>query len=305
MSDKSKLISIIVVAVTFITLMYFFDSHKGMFFWERSMTKDSVKHVNVGDIKVGYREYGSGYPLIMIIGFASSMNLWEQSFIDQLAKHFRVIIFDNRGMNQTSSGTKDVTIKQFAKDTAGFLSALGIEKANLLGWSMGSMVAQETFFLNSKVVNKLVLISSECNTKMFPTSQEVVNKLMDHSGTQEERGQRSISLLFPEKWINSNSDRIKSIFYRRNLSATDKAIIFKQQKAIEQWPGTCDKLSQINCPVLLITGDKDVIVSPQNSKYMAKNIKNSKLLEVGGAGHGVVFQDRDKVEKSIINFLNN
>ena len=100
------------------------------------------KSIKVGDMKVGYKEFGKGDPLVMIMGYGSTMNFWEQSLIVDLAKNFRVIIFDNRGINATSVGTKELTLDQFASDTAGLLDALNIKKANILGWSMGSLIAQ-------------------------------------------------------------------------------------------------------------------------------------------------------------------
>jgi pimeloyl-ACP methyl ester carboxylesterase len=99
--------------------------------------------VRVEDINMSYRIYGDGYPLLLIMGYGGTMNLWEERFLRSLSKKYKVIVFDNRGMGETSSGHKDFTIEQFAEDTYELMDALMIERAHVLGWSMGASIAQE------------------------------------------------------------------------------------------------------------------------------------------------------------------
>ena len=97
---------------------------------------DNTKRVD--DITMAYWTYGAGYPLVMIMGFSGTMDMWDPTVITELSARYQVIVFDNRGMGKTTAGTREFTIEQFADDTAGLMSALGLEQAHVLGWSMGT-----------------------------------------------------------------------------------------------------------------------------------------------------------------------
>ena len=89
--------------------------------------------VRVEDINMSYRILGDGYPLLLIMGYGGTMNLWEERLLRALAKKYKVIIFDNRGIGETSTGHKAFTIEQFAEDSYELMVALKIEKAHVLG----------------------------------------------------------------------------------------------------------------------------------------------------------------------------
>ena len=145
----------------------------------------------------------------MIMGYGSTMKLWEPGLIRALSSHFKVIVFDNRGMGNTEAGQRPFTIEQFADDTAGLMDALGIRQAHVLGWSMGAMIAEEVVLRHPGKVNKLVLYAAHCNASLFPPSPEVIQKLTDPSGTPQEQGMRFISLLFPPDWLQSHGGAYK------------------------------------------------------------------------------------------------
>ncbi|KYC52740.1 MAG: short chain dehydrogenase [Candidatus Methanofastidiosum methylothiophilum] len=256
----------------------------------------------VGDINISYRTYGEGYPLVMIMGYGSTMEMWEDQLINSFSKDYKVIIFDNRGIGETSDGNKDFTIEQFAEDTNGLMNVLGIEKAHILGWSMGSYIAQELTLRHPEKVNKLVIYASVCSPEMFPPSPEVLSTLEDPSGTPEEQGSRWISVIFPSDWIINNGERIKEIFYRP-LGNIKPENIGKQAIAIGKWEGTCSRISSINNKTLVIAGNEDVLVPPVNSEYLASKIPNSKLILVDGAGHALMFQYPDKFIREVTEFL--
>jgi len=256
----------------------------------------------VGDINISYRTYGEGYPLIMIMGYGSTMEMWEDQLINSFSKEYKVIIFDNRGIGETSEGQKEFTIEQFAEDTYGLMDSLKIEKAHVLGWSMGSYIAQELALKHPEKIDKLVLYASVCSPEMFPPSPEVLSTLEDNSGTPEEQGARWISVIFPSEWIKNNDERIKEIFYRP-LGNIKPENIGKQAMAIGKWEGTCSRISSINNKTLVIAGKEDMLVPPANSEYVASKISNSKLVLVDGAGHGLMFQYPDKFTQEVTEFL--
>ncbi len=126
-----------------------------------------------------------------------------------------VIIFDNRGVGNSTKGTEPFSMVQFCEDTAGLMDALDIQQAHVLAWSMGSLIAQELNPRHPSRVNKLILYSTYCHEGMFPPSPEIIQQLTDMTGTPEERGMRFISTLFPGIWLQNNGQRIGEIFFHQ------------------------------------------------------------------------------------------
>jgi len=249
----------------------------------------------VGDINMEYRTLGKGYPLIMITGFSGTMDLWASDALDILFSHYKVIIFDNRGMGGTTAGSRKFTIEQFADDTAGLMEALGIDRAYVLGWSMGTEIAQELTLRHPEKVARLILHAADCSMKACPPSPDVLKKMNDTSGTPEEQSKRLISLLFPQNWIKSHmGDRMRD---------SSPENIERQGIAMDSWKGSCDRLSQIKCPTLLITGTDDILTPPQNSYMMVDKIPGAKLVTLENGGHGVMYQYPEKFCDAVIDFL--
>jgi len=263
---------------------------------------DASRLVQVGDIKMGYRTYGNGYPLVMIMGSGSTMKLWEPGLIRTLSSSFKLIVFDNRGVGNTEVGQRPFTIEQFADDTAGLMDALDIQQAHVLGWSMGALIAEEVALRHPDKVNHLVLYAAHCKADLFPPTPEVMQKLMDRSGTPAEQGMRFISLLFAPDWPQSHRGRLKEIFFRP-LGKTPVKTVAKQAMAIGTWKGCCDRLDQITNPTLVIAGADDVLVPSQNAPYLADKIPNAQLVLFENSGHGLMFQYPDKFSGKVIEFL--
>ncbi|MBW2595807.1 MAG: alpha/beta hydrolase [Deltaproteobacteria bacterium] len=255
-----------------------------------------------GDINMEYRTLGKGYPLIMITGFSGTMDLWASDALDILSSHYKVIIFDNRGMGGTSAGNRKFTIEQFADDTAGLMEALGIDRAHVLGWSMGTEIAQELTLRHPEKVTRLVLYAADCSMKACPPAPDILKKMSDTSGTPEEQGKRLIGLLFPQSWIKNHVDDIKKLFSGQMRDSSPENIE-RQGIAMDSWKGSCDRLSQIKCPTLLITGTDDILTPPQNSYMMVDKIPGAKLVTLENGGHGVMYQYPEKFCDAIIDFL--
>src|SRR6202161_1895747 len=97
--------------------------------------KAEVKTIDGGDVKIAYYIRGQGKPLFMINGFISSMSLWDPALLDELAKSYQLILFDNRGVGLSTDTKEDhTTISQMADDAAGLIKNLGYEKVNILAW---------------------------------------------------------------------------------------------------------------------------------------------------------------------------
>jgi pimeloyl-ACP methyl ester carboxylesterase len=264
--------------------------------------EDKDLSIQVGDIKMAYRIYGSGYPLVMVMGYGSTMKLWEPDLIRRLSSSFQVILFDHRGIGNTETGRRPFTLEQFADDTAGLLEALGIKQAHMLGWSMGGLITEEVALRHPSRVNKLVLYAAHCHPGLFPPSPEVIKKLTDTSGTPAEQGMRFISLLFPPAWLQSHGERVKEIFYRP-MGNIPIETMGQQSMAIGAWKGCCDRLGAITNPTLVLAGNEDLLVPPQNASYLAEKIPKARLVLYENTGHGLMFQDPERFGRQVIEFL--
>lgn len=269
---------------------------------KKSFIKRGVVMVRVEDINMSYRILGDGYPLLLIMGYGGTMNLWEERLLRALAKKYKVIIFDNRGIGETSTGHKAFTIEQFAEDSYELMVALKIEKAHVLGWSMGASIAQELALRHPEIVNKLVLYASLCHPEIFPPEPKVLSKLENTLGIPSDKAYEWLRLIFPLAWIKNNQDRIREIF-QRSLGNVNPDSLLKQAEAINKWEGSCNRLPFLQHETLVIDGKDDLILPSENAEYLASKLPNSKLILIAEAGHGLMFQNPDKFNLIINLFL--
>jgi pimeloyl-ACP methyl ester carboxylesterase len=114
-----------------------------------------IAHTRLG--AVAYRAAGSGPPLVLITGYSATMESWDRSFVDALAQRYHVVIFDNAGVGQTQALPGPLSIDAMANQTSALIATLGLRQPNVLGWSMGSMIAQALAVLHPDQVRRLVL----------------------------------------------------------------------------------------------------------------------------------------------------
>ncbi len=261
-----------------------------------------AKSVPVGDINIAYKILGQGDPIVLIMGYSSTMDMWDPRFLDNLSSKYKVVIFDNRGMGNTTAPPGDFSIAQFANDTAGLMTALGIERSHVLGWSMGSFVAQELAIRYPERVNKIILYAGDCGGKeaVMPSPQ-VLNDLSNTSGSPEESGMRLFNLLFPKDWLSKQPAFYKWFPLPKERSPPEN--MQRQAQAIATWPGTYDRLGSIESPALLVTGREDVIVPPENAFILAQRINVSWLVQFEGAGHGLMYQYPDRLARIVEDFI--
>ena len=263
--------------------------------------ENDVQEVTVNDIQVSYRVYGDGYPLIMITGLTATMDIWDPTVINELSENYKVIIFDNRGMGLTTTGTANFTIQQFADDTAALMVALDIQKAHIFGWSMGTNVALKLILSHPEMVNKLVLYAGDCGgPEVIEPSAEVQNKMLSGDPGQV------FSTLFPEDWLAANIDYITDLFSSISTESSTEESLQKQLAAWQAWneSGVCSQLQGITNEVLLLTGDKDVCTPTANSTMLEGLIPDSLLVQLSDGGHGIQYQYPTDFSEAVLSFLN-
>ena len=177
---------------------------------------------------------------------------------------------------------------------------------------MGSSVAQELALLHPEKVNKLILYGASCDGKegalpspqILKLGQKVLFNPEFLSGILRNPTNQTVEflpLLIPQKWITENPDFFtKFVTFIRTLKEIDPpTTIARQVQAIGSWTGVCDQLPKISNPTLVITGTDDVLVPPANSLIIVQKIPGSWLVQIKGAGHGLVFQYPEQFTKIV------
>lgn len=264
-------------------------------------TSEDVKKAGVNGITLAYQEIGHGYPLLMINGFASTMDTWNPPVLDELAKTFRVIIFDNRGTGYSTASEEPFSIPLFARDTVALMDTLGIARAHVLGLSMGASIAQELVLAHPERVDRLILVAGTCGGENgIPVPRAVWEKLLDKSGGIMDIVNRMFSVLFPEAWLASHDPFRHCPDVHETTSEENAA---RQAEAFFSWPGSWERLPGIRSPALVITGTDDIIILSENSRILANRIPNARFAEVPGAGHGLQYQFPGELSCMVLEFL--
>jgi pimeloyl-ACP methyl ester carboxylesterase len=261
-----------------------------------------TKTVRVGDIDIAYKIFGKGEPLLLIPGFAMTMDIWDPVTLYKLSSNHTIIIFDNRGLGKTTVGTKTWSIEQSANDTAGLIDTLGIKKpVDILGTSWGGYVAQELTLMHPQKINKLILYGTDCGGNATILSPQISPEV----GRGIESGNATIdtfvSILFPEEWINENAAYVQEVFSA--ATPVPEENIQHQAQTTYNWQGACDRLSSITKPTLVVTGTDDIVRPPANSIMLAEKIPGAWLVQIRGGGHGIMWQVPNEFSAIVQTFL--
>ena len=297
-----KVFSILVAILSLIAASILGGCAQNTSLSQAAIAEIESKTVPVGDIDVGYKMFGEGEPIILITGYGATMDLWCPEMLAGLAAHYKVIIFDNRGMGKTTASDKEFTIELFAEDTAGLMNTLNINHAHVAGGSMGSYIAQELALKYPEMVDKLILYAADCGGQeaIYP-DPEVMAVLTGVSDTNGNREEQLFKTLFPQKWLEDHPN--PSTYFPIPTETSPAENIKCQYEAWEKWSGTYSRLPKITQPTLIITGTDDVLAPPENAFVIAKRIPGSWVIQLEGGGHGVMYQYPERFSQILLTFL--
>ena len=242
----------------------------------------------VGERTLAYRRVGTGPPVVVLNGFAATKDDWDPTFVAALAGRHELVLLDNRGMGESSDDGMSFTIADLAADVAGLVDALGLSPPAVLGWSMGGFVAQALALSDPAKVAKLVLLSTSGGGELgILADEEVRERLRDVSGTPREQASRLIALLFPpERAAAVDAEFGEIVAAARAALSAD--LVDRQWDAMEAWNQreTASDVERISCPVLVATGEDDVVIPPPNARALASAIPGAWLARFPHSGHG-------------------
>jgi pimeloyl-ACP methyl ester carboxylesterase len=251
---------------------------------------------------VAYRAVGSGPPLLLITGYAGTMEDWDRRFVDTLAQHYHVVIFDNAGVGRTRALPGPLTIDAMASQTSALITALGIKQPDVLGWSMGSMIAQALAVLHPSQVHRLILCASyPGNGTTVRPPQTAVSALT--SSNQ----QAALDALFPASQTAAQRTFVAAISAYPSSPAAPVGTVTAQGRAIDAWWAGHDPAGRqaavISAPTLIADGTADPLDPLANSHALASLIPRANLTLYPDAGHAFLFQDQTAFISLIESFL--
>jgi pimeloyl-ACP methyl ester carboxylesterase len=281
-----------------------------------------AKKVHVGDIDIAYKMLGKGDPILLFNGASDGMDAWDPSFPRILSSNHTVIAFDSRGIGNTTAGSKPYTYQQLANDSAGLLDALKIPKADVLGYSLGSYIAEQLAIMYPDKVNSLVLVGSSCGGKdhtpkppeFIKLQSDIVNKSLNNVSISQEEIKSLVVASLGSGWIKLHPESVDipaNITTLQQLKpglppeiANNQNNVGKHWEDNPNWTGACDELAKTARPTLVITGRDDNNYQPHvNSLKIVEKIPGAWLVQIKDAGHAVMDQYPEEIGKIVNTFL--
>lgn len=242
--------------------------------------------------------------LLLVAGLGFGVWSWYRQ-ISAFAREFVTIAFDNRGAGQSDKPDVEYTIKMMAEDAAELLRALKIERAHVLGHSMGGYIAQELALSYPDLVAGLVLVSTSFGGKnavlmSAETAAQMRSEL--EADDPEVALRRGLSLRFSDRFIAEHPDLINEFIALRRAHLPPRAAWLRQFAACLTFE-TESRLPSLHVPTLILTGDDDPIVPAENSRRLAARIPGSRLRVLEGARHLVFIERAEEFNHLVIEFL--
>jgi pimeloyl-ACP methyl ester carboxylesterase len=256
-----------------------------------------------GDVRLAYEERGSGEPLLLIHGLGYDRHGWGP-LPDLLAKDFRVVLVDNRGVGESDAPEGPYTVAQLAEDAIAVLDAAGIERAHLFGVSLGGYIALELAISHPERLNKLVLASTAPGgPRSHPMPQRGLEAFGRFPTLEREAGLR----LMVE---NSLGDRA----VREVPELTDEVYAYRLTNAptIAGWQAQAyagatfdafDRIAEIDLPTLILQGTGDNVVDPRNADLLAERISGARVEFFPDRGHLLVWEEGAAIADTVKEFL--
>ena len=247
-------------------------------------------HTSLG--AVSYRVVGTGPPLVLIMGYGWTMDDWDPLLVHALAHHNRVVMFDNSGTGQTQQLPPPYSIDAMANQTSALMDTLHLGRADVLGWSMGGMIAQALAVLHPAQVRRLILCATNPGN-----GQAVVPSATARQDSSD----------FPANQAAASNAFKAAIAEYPPAPAVSLATKGVQGFAISDWWTGNDpaghEVAKISAPTLIADGTDDQLAPAANDRILARLIPGARLVLYPDSGHAFLFQDWTRFASLVDSFL--
>ena len=258
----------------------------------------------VNGIRIAYRVQGAGPPLVLVMGYRLSSVAWPPAFVEALARWFTVITLDNRGTGLSDKPVHGYAIANLAGDIQGLLDELEIPSVHLLGYSMGGAIAQEFVRQFPERVQSLILCATMCGgTRATYAKPSVTRVMREIDGLSPEQIARRIwKVTYAPDYLHRHQALAEDQTRREIALPTPLHSADLQFQAFAEFDGS-KALAKITCPTLVLTGDLDELIPPQNSAMVASLIPSARLAIIPGGGHRVLWESTEECIDLISGFI--
>ncbi len=262
--------------------------------------------VKAGSINLNYDTFGTGEPLLLIMGFGMPGIAWMP--VLPMLSGFKCIYFDNRGTGMSDKPEGPYTIPEMAEDANNLLVALGIESAKVYSISMGGMIAQELALRHPERVSRMVLgCTAAGGPEAVPPAEETVMSLLGAFKMLVTDADLAIDTLLPilhtPDFVAAHPEvKQMMLFGMAAIPPTPPEVAESTLEGIREFD-TYDRLPQIKCPVLIMHGEQDTLILPANAEILKRRIPHAELQMIPNAGHNFWAEDPMRVHQRIAEFL--
>jgi 3-oxoadipate enol-lactonase len=261
-----------------------------------------MEHAHINGINIAHELGGAGTPMVMIHGAQGDQTMFA-GLAATFRPRFKVLTFDQRGSGLSDKPDMPYSVAMLADDTAALMDHLGFADAHIIGVSMGGMVAQEFALRHARKVRSLVL---GCTTPGGPKSIRASGLATSAYSTREmsaeERGRALAEAAFTKGYIARHPELISAMIELRRQRPIDPVGFARRMEALQTFD-TYDRLPQISCPTLVITGKDDALIPRENSRLIASRIPGARLKIIEPAGHCFWLEQPEESREAIEHFL--
>jgi pimeloyl-ACP methyl ester carboxylesterase len=265
-----------------------------------------TQFLDVNGVSLGFRRIGPslGVPLVMLQRFRGNMDDWDPLVVDGLAYERPVVLFDGRGLGR-SGGTTPSDVDAMAKDAAALIDAIDEQHVDLLGFSLGGMVAQQILVERPELIRTAILVGTGPRGSVGVFSPEV-----EQAASKIPADAQSLLSLFFEPSESSQSAGRRHL--ERLMARTDReppaseAAVRAHVAALHAWsqqPTLPDGLAKVRQPVLVVSGSHDRMIPTMNSYNLSQQLANGELIVYPDSGHGSLFQYPERFTRDVARFV--
>jgi pimeloyl-ACP methyl ester carboxylesterase len=261
-------------------------------------------------IEYAYRDLGAGdVPLVLLQHFRGNLDNWDPALVDALAADRRVITFDNVGVGATTGSTPS-TIEAMAHDAISFLEAMDFQQIDLLGFSIGSFIAQEIALIRPDLLRRVVLASAapQGAAGMHGWAPEVIGAV----GAPETSPEGYISVFFaPTDTSRGAGQQAAGRIFGGRTSDRDEPTTWQTREA--QYDAVCtwgipnhallQRVAAIELPAFVVNGDSDPMILPRYSHLLAGLLPDARVKIYPDSAHGFLFQHHEEFAADVHAFL--